>query len=121
MEIVKRPVLTYGIDNKPVLNGQEIGRGRLFLVLNELHPEPYGLIEDVFVEEGLRGFGIGTSIVDQLVCEAKSTDCYKVVACSRFGNHAAHELYQKMGFEKCGYEFRLDLGGNVKMKNNRKR
>lgn len=36
-------------------NGQVLGRAYLYLIKNDLHDKPYGLLEDVFVEEKARG------------------------------------------------------------------
>jgi len=41
------------------------------LIYNDLHPEPYGLLEDVFVEEEFRGQGIGKSLVRAVIEKAK--------------------------------------------------
>lgn len=109
MEVIKRPILTYGIKYSALQNREEIGRERLFFINNDLHIELFAYVEDVFVSEQQRGKGIGTRLVNQLIHDAQSTGCYKVIACSRFENVDAHDFYEKMGFKKHGYEFRFDL------------
>ena len=50
---------------------------------NSLHPQPFGLLEDVYVDEASRGHGLGTEIVTAVIAEAKARGCYKLVATSR--------------------------------------
>ena|SRR3989344_4034229 len=90
-------------------DGKVIGRAFLYLIFNNLHKEPYGLMEDVFVDEKYRGKGIGTKIVEALIAEAKKQGCYKLIGTSRFSNERAHGLYERLGFTKHGFEFRMDL------------
>jgi hypothetical protein len=40
---------------------------------------------------------------------ARKLNCYKIIATSRFGRENIHEWYQKLGFKKFGFEFRIDL------------
>ena len=47
-------------------NGQNVGRGFLYLLHNDLHQEPFGLMEDVFVEEAFRGKGYGEKITTSM-------------------------------------------------------
>lgn len=90
------------------IDGKEIGRARLFLISNKLHDKPYGLIEDVFVDEEHRKKGIGKKLVKQLLLYANHLDCYKVIATSRFKRNGVHMFYKELGFKKHGYEFRWD-------------
>lgn len=87
----------------------EAGRAFLYVLRNELHVEPFGFVEDVFVEPAFRGQGLVNKLMNRLVKEAKKAGCYKVVACSRFEREKVHEIYEKLGFVKQGLEFRLDL------------
>mgnify|MGYP001607628722 CR=1 FL=1 len=90
-------------------NGQHIGRGFLYLLTNDLHQEPFGLMEDVFVEEAFRGKGYGEKITTAIIGEAKKRGCYKLICTSRFSNERAHHLYEKLGFKKHGNEFRMEF------------
>lgn len=90
-------------------HGQQVGRGFLYLLHNDLHAEPFGLMEDIFVEEAFRGKGYGEKITQALIEEAKRRGCYKLICTSRFSNERAHHLYEKLGFKKHGNEFRMDL------------
>ena len=77
---------------------------------NDLHAEPFGLLEDVFVDESQRGSGLGTALVREVIAAARQAGCYKLVATSRASRPKVHELYERLGFEKYGVEFRMNLG-----------
>ncbi len=89
--------------------GIEVGRATLYLVENDLHNKPYGLLEDVFVDESARSKGIGTELVIKVIKEAKAQKCHKLIGTSRFTRENVHKWYEKLGFDKHGYEFRMDL------------
>lgn len=109
MQLQKQNLSGKGIKIILEENGQPIGRGFLYILHNDLHPEPFGFIEDVFVEEAFRGKGYGERIVNALIEEAKKHKCYKLICTSRFSNEKAHHLYEKLGFQKHGNEFRMDF------------
>jgi len=88
---------------------EKIGRAYLYILHNELHIEPFGFIEDVFIDEKYRGQGIGTKLVEEILQEAKKKRCYKVVMNSRYMNTKVHRLYEKLGFKDHDKEFRCDL------------
>ena len=90
-------------------NGKEAGRAYLYLIKNNLHEEPYGLLEDVFVEEKYRGQGLGTKLMKEIIAEAKKHSCYKLIATSRESRTEVHQWYEKLGFKKHGVEFRMDF------------
>jgi len=92
-------------------NGKEIARAYLFLIKNSMGKGPYGLLEDIFVDEELRGQGIGTELLNKVIEKAKQLKCYKLVATSRYERPAVHKLYEKVGFEKFGLEFKMYLHG----------
>lgn len=90
-------------------NGEEVGRAFLYVIKNDLHKSPYGLLEDVYVNESVRGRGLGTELVNSIIEEAKKCGCYKVVATSRDEREKVHKLYKKLGFYEHGKEFRMQL------------
>ena len=89
--------------------GREIGRAFLYLLNNDLHQKPFGLMEDLLVAEEMRGQGIGTKLVQELIREAKKQGCYKVICTSRYGKDGVHKMYEGLGFKNHGLEFRLDF------------
>jgi GNAT superfamily N-acetyltransferase len=109
MEFKEKVVKTKGIKISVEENGKEIGRCFIYLIKNDLHKKPYALLEDVFVDENYREKGIGTKLVKKAIELAKELNCYKIIATSRFERENIHEWYQKLGFKKYGFEFRIDL------------
>jgi GNAT superfamily N-acetyltransferase len=108
MEIVKRPFFSNGVEYKAV-EGCVLGRGSAYFIRNSLHAEPYALVEDIFVERTERGRGVGSAILEKLIHDAQALGCYKIVAFSRAENTAAHRLYESLGLNKRGFEFRKDI------------
>jgi GNAT superfamily N-acetyltransferase len=109
MEIMKKEITGRGVKLSIEENGKEVARAFLYVLTNELHKEPFGLMEDVFVEEEFRGKGLGTMIVKALIEEAKRTGCYKLIATSRYSRENVHTLYERLGFKDHGKEFRIDF------------
>jgi GNAT superfamily N-acetyltransferase len=87
----------------------EIARAYLYVMTNDLHDAPFGLLEDVFVHESQRGSGVGTALVHEVIAAARELGCYKLVATSRASRPRVHELYERLGFENYGVEFRMNL------------
>ena len=90
-------------------NGQKIGRAFLYLIKNDLHDRPYGLLEDLFVEEEYRGKGVGKKIFEAVVEEAKSRNCYKLISQSRYERQSVHEFYKRNDMTDYGKNFRINL------------
>ncbi len=93
--------------------GKEIARVRLFFIENELHDQPYALIEDLFVQEEFRGQSLGSRLMRAAIEEAKKNGCYKILATSRNEREKVHEFYRQLGFKEWGKEFRLELSAGV--------
>jgi GNAT superfamily N-acetyltransferase len=87
----------------------EIARAYLYVMTNDLHAAPFGLLEDVFVDESERGSGLGTALVQEVIAAAREAGCYKLIATSRVSRPKVHELYERLGFENYGIEFRMNL------------
>jgi GNAT superfamily N-acetyltransferase len=87
----------------------EIARAYLYLMHNDLHKEPFGLLEDVYVDEKYRGQGIGSKLIQNVIKTAKEKNCYKLIATSRNSREQVHQLYKKLGFKNYGIEFRLNF------------
>ena len=88
---------------------KELGRASLYIMHNDLHKEPFGFMEDVYIAEEMRGQGLGTSLVKQVIKKAKEMGCYKLIATSRYSRPKVHDLYIKLGFLDHGKEFRIDF------------
>jgi GNAT superfamily N-acetyltransferase len=87
----------------------EVARAYLYLMTNDLHEAPFGLLEDVFVAETERGSGLGTALVNEVIAAARAAGCYKLIATSRASRPKVHELYERLGFANYGLEFRMNL------------
>ena len=87
----------------------EVARAYLYIMTNDLHDAPFGLLEDVFVAESERGGGLGTALVNEVIAAARAAGCYKLVATSRASRPKVHELYERLGFANYGIEFRMNL------------
>jgi GNAT superfamily N-acetyltransferase len=91
----------------------EVARAYLYIMTNDLHEAPFGLLEDVFVAESERGSGLGTKLVEEVIGAARDAGCYKLVATSRASRPKVHELYERLGFTNYGVEFRLNFPGAI--------
>ena len=90
-------------------DGKILGRAFLYLIKNDLHDRPCGLLEDLFIEEEARGQGIGQKLFQEVVQEAKKRNCYKLLAQSRYERCPAHDFYKKNGMRDYGKNFRVDF------------
>ena len=90
--------------------GVEAGRAYLYLLQNDLHDKPFGLLEDVYVNPDHRGEGIAGELVAAVIEEAEEK-CYKLIATSRNDGtrQSVHEWYIRLGFADYGTEFRIDF------------
>jgi GNAT superfamily N-acetyltransferase len=109
MEVKEKVLETKGIKFFVEENFQEIGRCFIYLIKNDLHEEPYALLEDVFVDENFRGKEIGKKLVERAIEKAKDLGCYKIIATSRFERGKIHDWYEKLDLKKFGFEFRINL------------
>lgn len=90
-------------------DGVEVARAYLYLMHNDLLQEPFGLMEEVYVDESQRGGGLGTRLVNEIVAAAKEEGCYKLIATSRDSGPKVHDLYRRLGLSDHGREFRIDF------------
>ena len=90
-------------------DSDEAGRAWLYLIRNNLHERPYGLLEDVWVAPDSRNQGHATALVQAVIECAQKEGCYKLIATSRFEREKVHKLYTELGFTSHGYEFRMDF------------
>lgn len=92
-----------------VEDGKEIAHAYLYYQKNNLHDQPLAVLEDVFVNETHRKSGVGRELMEKVLLSAINSGCYKVIATSRFGKRWLHKFYEKLGFKKVGYSFRINL------------
>jgi GNAT superfamily N-acetyltransferase len=110
MEIKQKKVFASGFKFVTInKNKQEIGRAYLYVMQNDLHKQPFGFMEDVYVNEKSRGEGAGKLLVEQVIKKSREIKCYKLIATSRYQREKVHQLYKKLGFYQQGVEFRIDF------------
>ena len=109
MDIKEKEIPGKGIKFYIQKDGKEIARAHLYILKNDLHQEPFGFMEDVFVDESKRGQGLGLKMVKNLVAKAKEQGCYKLICTSRNSRQKVHEFYKRIGFKEHGKEFRIDF------------
>lgn len=89
--------------------GAEVAHAYLYVLKNDLHAEPFGLLEDVFVDENIREQGVGSKLVEMVIKAARDAGCYKLIATSRNERPKVHQLYLRLGFTEYGREFRMNF------------
>ncbi len=110
MEIKKTSVYEgYALKFTAEDQGKTVGRAYLYILKNDLHEEPFAFLEDVFVEETYRKQGFGSQLIQKAIEEAREQGCYKIICTSRQSNEKVHGFYERLGFKKHGFEFRIDF------------
>ncbi len=100
---------TFGIRFAVVIRKREVARVHLYILHNDLHDQPFGLVEDLWVAESQRKKGLGKMLVKKVINEAREYGCYKLIATSRQERLLVHEFYQALGFQPYGLEFRINF------------
>ena len=90
-------------------DGREVGHARVWFLLSEGHKELRAELADVYVDESARKRGLATKLVQRVIEEARKKGCYRLDANSRFERPWVHKLYERLGFKKNGFAFRLDF------------
>lgn len=110
MKIIEYDSICFGIrlslQNE---KNKEVGRAFLYIMRNNLHHQPFGLMEDVYIAREARGQGFGTLLVKRAIELAQTNNCYKLIATSRHAREKVHKLYTKIGFSNHGTEFRINF------------
>ena len=108
--MVEEDIAVKGIRFSSNKDGVEVGHAYLYLLHNDLHDKPFGLLEDVYVNPSYRGNGVARELLDAVISRAGEL-CYKLIATSRNDGtrDAVHEWYIRLGFECYGTEFRTNF------------
>ena len=69
-----------------------------------------GYLCDLVVDAKHRGSGVGTALVERATEIARQRGCRRVELDSGFHRTAAHQFYERRGFEKRAFLFSKDLG-----------
>lgn len=91
-------IVAYIEQNKIKNDIKIIGTGTLFLQPKLSHNgRNIGQLEDIIVDNQYRGLGIGKNIIQKLIEETKTKNCYKIIlSCSE----DLKEYYFKLGFNE---------------------
>ena len=65
------------------------------------------ILEDVVVDEGLRGQGVGKKMMAYAGNLCREKQCYKMALNSNRHRVEAHRFYESLGYERHGYSFAI--------------
>jgi GNAT superfamily N-acetyltransferase len=110
MDIIKETISdNFAVKFLAMENHKPVGWAYLYVLKNDRHEEPFGFLENVYVEKEYRSQGVGSQLVKEATEEAKKLGCYKLVGTSRHAKTEIHEFYKRLGFAEHGLEFRIDF------------
>jgi len=92
-------------------DGSVVGTFALLVMDNLAHMgAPSAVVEDVCVDEQLRGLGIGRAMMRFAMDFARERGCYKLALSSNTARERAHAFYRSLGFKQHGLSFHVQLG-----------
>lgn len=93
-----------GIDNNEVVEF-------LSLVIDYQlsHAAKVATIEELIITSKFRNKGIGKELLNNAVLYAKDNNCDVIELTSGFQREHAHKFYEKNGFTKVSYKFKMNL------------
>lgn len=91
------------------IGDQVVGSGTVFYLKNPAHPTQCAFLEGIVVNDRHRNKGVGTALSKYAIEIAKKKKCYKIIFTSGLDREKIHGFYEKLGFKKWGYEFRMDF------------
>lgn len=81
------------------VNGAVLGTAFLTLCLDPMFGnQPYGVLENIVVDEGWRGKGIGSSLLEHAETLCRKRDCSKIMMLSTATRESAHRFFEQEGF-----------------------
>jgi ribosomal protein S18 acetylase RimI-like enzyme len=90
-------------------DGRVVGTFVLLVMDNLAHRTPSAVVEDVCVDQQLRGQGIGRALMRFAMEFARQNGCYKLALSSNAVRERAHAFYRSLGFEQHGLSFHVLL------------
>lgn len=89
-----------------ILDGRAVGTFALLIMDNLAHlGAKSAILEEVVVEEGLRGMGVGKKMMDFANDLCRRKECYKMAFSSNRNREAAHRFYESLGFIQHGFSY----------------
>lgn len=104
MEIQRREISGVGVKIYATDAIQDMPQTTLYVLRNQLHEEPFGLVVDWDLDQTHEQQGQESSLVEKVVKEAQQRDCYKLVVVSRDSD------FERYGFSNHGKVFKLNYG-----------
>jgi GNAT superfamily N-acetyltransferase len=84
--------------------------GIAYVTFNASVPIPFIVIEDIVVDAGKRGSGVGQEIVDWIFAQAKQEGIKRAFLESGKDNHDAHHFFERNGFRQVSVVMMAELG-----------
>ncbi len=106
-EMLSSPTLSLSVAE---LDGRVVGTVALMIAVNLTHGgRPWAQVENMVVDESLRGTGVGRALLDSCKAAANAAGCYKLQLQSANQRDGAHRFYDANGFLASSQGFRLYL------------
>jgi GNAT superfamily N-acetyltransferase len=70
---------------------------------------PEAIVEDVAVHPRAQSQGIGRALMQHAMRLAREAGCYKLALSSNLKRERAHAFYERLGFERHGVSFSVEL------------
>jgi GNAT superfamily N-acetyltransferase len=87
--------------------GEAVGTTVLAILPGFAHgTSPFAVVEYVVVDEKCRSRGIGKTLMEYAVSQARDAGCYKIMLTSDKRRRRAHKFYRSLGFEASAQGFR---------------
>jgi GNAT superfamily N-acetyltransferase len=78
-----------------------VGTADLLVVPNLTHSSrPWAIVENVIVDEAMRGRGAGRALFNEILAITVEARCYMVQLVSLNHRHEAHAFYARLGFSR---------------------
>jgi GNAT superfamily N-acetyltransferase len=92
------------------VDGATVGTFALLVMPNLGHGgTAAGVLEDLVVAAPWRGRGIGEALVGAAIDLCRQKGCYKLTLSSDLRRAGAHAFYDRLGFERHGFSFRIEI------------
>ncbi|HEX8663074.1 MAG TPA: GNAT family N-acetyltransferase [Beijerinckiaceae bacterium] len=83
--------------------------GMAFVSFTRDAPVPFGWLEDIVVEQALRGEGHGERMIEWIAERFREAGIRRLFLESGIGNDAAHHLFERLGFKAVSIVMMRDL------------
>jgi len=90
--------------------GQVVGLLGLSFRHTLFHPAPSALIDELVVEGGHRGRGVGQQLMAEAMKRCRAAGCCEIEVSTERSNEVAQEFYRRHGFSHEAVLFELEFG-----------